>query len=65
MTDKERYDELVQLIQKANLDYYTLDCPSITDNEYDSMMVELLELEKKHPEYVTGILLLKKSVIRF
>ena len=53
MADKERYDELVQLIQKANLDYYTLDCPSITDNEYDSMMVELLELEKKHPEYVT------------
>lgn len=53
MSDKEKYDSLVQQIQKANLEYYTLSCPSITDNEYDSLMVELLELEKKHPEFVT------------
>ena len=53
MSDKEKYDNLVQQIQKANLEYYTLSCPSITDNEYDSLMVELLELEKKHPEFVT------------
>lgn len=53
MSDKEKYDSLVQQIQKANLEYYTLSCPSITDNEYDSLMVELLELEKSHPEFVT------------
>lgn len=47
---KERYDELIKLIEKANYEYYTLDNPSITDREYDNLMSELLDIENKHPE---------------
>ena len=28
---KERYNELIKLIEKANYDYYTLDNPTVTD----------------------------------
>lgn len=47
---KERIDELIKLIDKANYEYYTLDNPSITDQEYDRYMQELQRLEEKHPE---------------
>ncbi len=47
---KERYDELIKLIEKANYEYYTLDNPSITDREYDNLMSELLDIEDKYPE---------------
>lgn len=47
---KERYDELIKLIEKANYDYYTLDNPTVTDREYDNWMSELLDIEKRHPE---------------
>ena len=47
---KERYDELIKLIEKANVEYYTLDNPSVTDREYDNWMSELLDIEEKYPE---------------
>lgn len=47
---KERYDELIKLIEKANYDYYTLDNPTVTDREYDNWMSELLDIESRHPE---------------
>ena len=47
---KERYDELIKLIEKANYEYYTLDNPSITDREYDNLMSELIDIENKYPE---------------
>lgn len=47
---KERYDELIALIEKANKEYYTLDNPSVTDREYDNWMSELIDIENKHPE---------------
>jgi DNA ligase (NAD+) len=47
---KERYDELIKLIEKANYEYYTLDNPTVTDREWDSWMSELLDIEKHHPE---------------
>jgi len=47
---KQRIDELIKLIDKANYEYYTLDKPTITDQEYDRYMQELTELEEKHPE---------------
>lgn len=31
--------------------YHVLDRPSISDEAYDSMMTELVDLENKHPEY--------------
>ena len=47
---KQRYDELIALIEKANYEYYTLDNPTLTDREYDNMMSELLDIEEKYPE---------------
>lgn len=47
---KERYDELIKLIETANIEYYTLDNPSVTDREYDNWMSELLDIEEKYPE---------------
>lgn len=46
---KQRIDELIELINKANYEYYTLDKPTITDQEYDRYMQELTELEEKYP----------------
>ena len=45
-----RMDELIDIINKANTDYYTYDKPSITDQEYDRYMEELIRLEKKYPD---------------
>ncbi|MCI9084151.1 MAG: NAD-dependent DNA ligase LigA [Bacilli bacterium] len=47
---EQRIDELIKLIDKANYEYYTLDKPTITDQEYDRYMQELQTLEEKHPE---------------
>ncbi len=48
---EKRIDELIRLIDKANYEYYTLDKPTITDQEYDRYMQELEDLEKNHPEF--------------
>ena len=45
MDIKKRIDELVKLLNKASYEYYTLDSPTITDQEYDSYMDELIRLE--------------------
>ena len=49
---KNRIDELVSILNKASYEYYTLDNPSITDQEYDSYMDELIRLEEKNPELI-------------
>ena len=49
---KERIDELIKIINKASYEYYILDNPTITDQEYDDYYMELLSLEKKYPELV-------------
>lgn len=41
----ERMTELVELLNKLNYEYYTLDKPSVTDKEYDKLYQELLQLE--------------------
>lgn len=48
---KERIEYLVKLLNKAGYEYYTLDNPSITDQEYDKYLRELELLEEKYPEY--------------
>jgi len=48
---KKRMSELIQIINQANFDYHTLDRPTMTDYEYDSMMKELINLEEQYPEY--------------
>ena len=49
---EKRIDELINIINKASYEYYIMDNPTITDQEYDDYYMELLSLEKKYPEYV-------------
>lgn len=51
MDIKGRIKELIEIIDKCNYEYYTLDNPSLTDQEYDRYMQELISLEEKYPEY--------------
>ena len=51
MNVKERIDELIGYINQASYEYYILDNPTITDQEYDDYYSELLSLEEKYPEY--------------
>jgi DNA ligase (NAD+) len=48
-----RADELRAQIEEANYRYYALDDPQITDAEFDALLRELVELERKHPELQT------------
>lgn len=52
MDKLERIKELVQLLNKANKDYYELAKPTLSDREYDNLYNELVVLEKE-----TGIIL--------
>lgn len=47
---EERMEELIEILNKANIEYYRDDNPSITDQEYDKYLRELENLEKKYPE---------------
>jgi DNA ligase (NAD+) len=50
MTVQERASDLRARLEEANVQYYVLDAPSISDAEYDAMLRELIELEEQHPE---------------
>ena len=45
-------DELIKKLNQASYEYYTNDNPSITDQEYDDMMDELIKLETNNPNLV-------------
>ena len=47
---KKRINELIEIIEKANKEYYLEDNPSLTDQEYDRYMAELISLEGRYPE---------------
>ena len=51
MNPKERIEELVKILNQANVEYYLHDNPTLTDNEYDSLLMELFRLEDEYPEY--------------
>jgi DNA ligase (NAD+) len=48
-----RIAELRELIEQHNYRYYVLDDPSLTDAQYDRLMLELRELEGQHPQLLT------------
>ena len=50
MNEIERLNYLRKILKQYAYEYYTLDKPSVSDYEYDSLFRELEELEKKHPE---------------
>lgn len=48
----DRYNELVDLLNKANYEYHVLDnATTMTDQEYDNYLRELYEIEDNHPEW--------------
>ncbi len=50
MTETQRILELRQLLHEANHRYYVLNQPVLSDQDFDFMMHELEDLERKHPE---------------
>lgn len=49
---KNRIQELVKIINQANYEYYSLDNPTLTDQEFDKYLKELETLEEENPELV-------------
>lgn len=50
---RERAQELHDILQRANYQYYVLDAPELPDVEYDRRIRELQELEAEYPELVS------------
>ena len=48
-----RIDELRREIEAHNYRYFVLDQPTVSDAEYDALMIELRSLEQAHPELQT------------
>ena len=51
MTEIERIDQLRKELHAHNYNYYILNAPVISDQEFDRLMRELQDLEAKHPEH--------------
>ena len=49
---QNRIDELVEILNEANYNYHVLDEPTITDQEYDKYLRELIDLELEYPEFI-------------
>lgn len=49
---EKRINELVEILNKANYEYYVMDNPTITDQEYDKYLRELIDLELEYPEFI-------------
>jgi DNA ligase (NAD+) len=49
----QRIEKLRETIRYHDRKYYVEDAPEISDHEYDLLMKELEDLEKKHPDLVT------------
>jgi len=48
---KQKITELQDLLNRHNYLYYVLDEPEISDFEFDSLMKELIDLEKNYPDF--------------
>jgi len=49
----QRIEQLRQLIDRANHQYYIQDAPELSDQEYDRLFRELRALEAEYPELIT------------
>ena len=47
---KNRIDYLIKILNEANYNYYVLDNPTISDQEFDKYLRELIELEMEYPD---------------
>ncbi|MCD8301602.1 MAG: NAD-dependent DNA ligase LigA [Prevotellaceae bacterium] len=50
MDDKQLIEELRRQLHRHNRNYYVLNAPVISDQEYDALMRQLQQLELLHPE---------------
>ena len=41
-------------LETHNYNYYVLDAPTISDNEYDKLYFQLVDIEKQYPELITS-----------
>ena len=53
---KEHYNNLCTKAKEWSAAYYEQDAPVVTDEEYDSVMHEIRDIEAAHPEFVTAVL---------
>ena len=51
--EHNEYLKLIETIDYHMDRYYNMDEPEISDYEYDQLMIQLKEVEKDHPEWVT------------
>ncbi len=52
-SDQKRLEQLRALIREHDYKYHVLDRPEITDYDYDLLFRELLDIEARHPEWIT------------
>ena len=50
---KNRYQDLVKLLNQYSFEYHTLDNASVPDSVYDSLFSELKKTEAEHPEFIS------------
>lgn len=53
MTVKTQIEELSELLEEYNYQYYVLDDPSVPDSEYDRLFQQLQKLEQQNPELIS------------
>lgn len=51
---KQRIEQLTQLLQDYNYNYYVLDNSIVSDFEFDTLLKELQNLEEKYPELASS-----------
>jgi len=49
-----RIEELKSLLNRYSYEYYALDNPSVSDQEFDRLLNELIDLENQYPEFRTS-----------
>ncbi len=54
MTEKERINQLEELLNEYNYQYYVLSAPTISDFEFDKLLKELEQLEQQNPELASA-----------
>lgn len=50
MNEEKRIEELRKELERYSIEYYINDAPTVSDQEYDRLLDELIHLEEKHPE---------------
>ncbi len=49
----EAYAELIRLAKKAQYEYYVLDAPTLTDDEFDNLVRLIRKVEEDNPELIS------------